>query len=131
MYELSVIPENPPSQPTVTTDALSKLNKYRDTVKLVVEKLLDTTVRVLNIIIYFSWYYYIFQFAGKIDDSGDPEDYVDTLRLSGIYDSLQRSLCGEIRTHVKEHYGGPLIGDTAQVFCIYTAWKSLKSVYLG
>lgn len=52
----------------------------------------------------------------KISKPDGVEDYVNDLKVSGTYDSLRQSLCNEIRLYVKEHYGGPLIGDTGQVY---------------
>ncbi|VVC32793.1 Tetratricopeptide-like helical domain [Cinara cedri] len=97
MYALNVIPENPQRPPVTVNCTLPKSNKYRDCLKSIIEKLMNTS-------------------AEKINDPNGVEQYVNELKDAGTYDSLQLSLCDEIRLYIEENYDGLLIGDTVQSF---------------
>uniref|UniRef100_A0A2S2QDZ2 Uncharacterized protein n=1 Tax=Sipha flava TaxID=143950 RepID=A0A2S2QDZ2_9HEMI len=94
MLELNIILE----KPMATTVAPITSNKYQECLKTTIESLIGTSIRIN-------------------DPDGDNEDYyVNELKDSGVYGSMQSLLCNEIRQYIIDNYAGPMIGETIQSF---------------
>ncbi|KAL4091175.1 hypothetical protein QTP88_025912 [Uroleucon formosanum] len=92
LLKMNLIPE---SLQTVIYNQ-SKLNKYQETLRNIIETLINNSER--------------------INDQNSVQKYVDELKMSGTYESMHSSLFGEIQLYIRENYRSPLIGETIQSF---------------
>ncbi|XP_060876699.1 uncharacterized protein LOC132949705 [Metopolophium dirhodum] len=90
LMQTNLIPESP--QDVICNQ--SKLNKYRETLKNIIETLINN--------------------SETINDQNSVERYVNELKMSGTYESMHSSLFGEIQLYIRDNHGGPLIGETTQ-----------------
>ncbi|XP_029346402.1 uncharacterized protein LOC100575147 isoform X2 [Acyrthosiphon pisum] len=90
LMQMNLIPESP--QAVLCNQ--SKLNNYQETLKSIIETLINNSER--------------------INDQNSVERYVNELEMSGTYESMHSSLFGEIQLYIRDNYGSPLIGETTQ-----------------
>ncbi|CAI6362863.1 unnamed protein product [Macrosiphum euphorbiae] len=90
LMQMNLISESP----QVVICNQSKLNMYQETLKNIIETLINKSER--------------------INDQNSVERYVNELKMSGTYESMHSSLFGEIQWYIRDNYGSPLIGETTQ-----------------